>query len=458
MTQRTPSSKRTRPRVLLLTYHYDRAASMESRLSWRRAQHAAEDYDTTVICAEGEQSDRLDSIQISGEPPIEVIPIPLNKLERFVMRLPWGFYLAYRLWHRRVLKRISRVHSQQPFSLVHHVSFCGYREPSDGWRLGVPFIWGPIGGTHNFPGRFLSQVHFMGGAREIARNALNSWQLRHSRLVKKALNSADMVAVASESARTALSGLADHTPQVLLETGVDPVSVRRTPRDTAKPLKILWSGRLQCWKALPLLLRAMAELPLDCCVQVRVMGEGPRLAAWQKLAEQLTVADRIQWIGWPNYQWQLPQYQWADVFAFTSLRDTSGTGLLEALAAGTPIIGLDHQGAADIMNLECAVPVPVTNPKRTITAIRDAIVDLSTDPSKLAELSRGAVVRAKKYTWEGQRVAMKAIYATALQAAGSTGQAPAEDEQEAQELSSREVPSVNESHEGKPARGVLVGR
>jgi hypothetical protein len=40
-----------RPHLLMTAYHYDRAHSMESRLSWQRAQHAAEDFDVTVICA-----------------------------------------------------------------------------------------------------------------------------------------------------------------------------------------------------------------------------------------------------------------------------------------------------------------------------------------------------------------------------------------------------------------------
>ncbi|MEQ8837655.1 MAG: hypothetical protein RID07_12685, partial [Lacipirellulaceae bacterium] len=203
-------------RALLLTYHYDHAATMESRLSWRRAQHAAEQFDTTVVCAFGDKQEP--SLETSAaESQVRFIAIPHNRLEQMVMRLPWGFYLAYRLWHRRVLKRVSQLHREQPFDLVHHVSFCGYREPSDGWRLDAPFVWGPIGGTHNFPTRFLTQLNFLGAVRELSRNTLNSWQLRRSRLVKNAMRSAEVVAVASESAKEALSGLAERTPQVLLE-------------------------------------------------------------------------------------------------------------------------------------------------------------------------------------------------------------------------------------------------
>lgn len=418
MKQRDQTTTEPRRRALLLTYHYDRATTMESRLSWRRAQHAAEQFETTVVSAYGESDDSAQASEgTQARSQVRVIAIPHNRMEHQVMRLPWGFYMAYRLWHRRVLKQMSRLHAKQPFDLVHHVSFCGYREPSDGWRLDAPFVWGPIGGTHNFPKRFLGQLNFIGAVRELARNALNSWQLRHSRLVKQAMQAAEMVAVASESAKQALAELADHPPRVLLETGVDPVAVSREPRDPREPLKILWSGRLQCWKALPLLLRAMAQLPATCQVQLRVMGEGPCEAAWKKLAKKLGVANQIEWIGWPNYQGQLPQYQWADCFAFTSLRDTSGTGLLEALAAGAPIIGVDHQGAADIMTEHCSVPIAVTSPKQTISDFRDAIVQMAEDPQRLSELGRNAVVRAEDFSWDRQREAMQAFYQEALQAA-----------------------------------------
>lgn len=408
----------TRRRALLLTYHYDRAATMESRLSWRRAQHAAEQFEATVVCAYGdEEGSPHSSNEPSSDSRVRVISFAHNRLEHQAMRLPWGFYLAYRLWHRRVLKWAALSHEENPFDVVHHVSFCGYREPSDGWRLDAPFVWGPIGGTHNFPMRFLGQLNFMGAVRELARNALNSWQLRHSRLVKQAMQAAEVVAVASESAKQALASLADSPPRVLLETGVDPVPVDREARDPREPLKILWSGRLQCWKALPLLLRAIAQLPETCRVQLRVMGEGPCEASWKKLASKLGVEDQIEWIGWPNYQGQLPQYQWADCFAFTSLRDTSGTGLLEALAAGAPIIGVDHQGAADIMTDRCAVPIAVTSPKQTISSFCDAIVQLADDPQRLSDLSRGAVIRSLDFSWDRQREAMQALYAEALLAA-----------------------------------------
>ena len=409
-----PHRAEKRRRLLITAYHYDRQYSMESRLSWQRAQQAAREYDVTVICARNQlpQSDHADGVTR----PVEAVHLPLSRLERALMSLPGGYYLGYRHWHRRVFDCARRLHDERPFGLVHHVSFCGYREPSEGWRLGVPFIWGPIGGTQLFPVRFLNQLDPLGAARELIRNAANYIQLRIDRRVHRAARAATEVLAANREVASDLRAVIAIDASVQLETGIDPVvpAVRRM-RDDAQPLKILWSGRLQPWKGLPLLLRALAALPADCRYTLRVLGQGPCQRRWQRLAKRLGVAAHVQWAGWPEYADQLDHYQWADVFAFTSLRDTSGTGLLEALAAGAPIIGLNHQGAADVMSDRCAIRVSASSPSVAIEGFRAAIAQLTADRTLLHSLSPGATQRAEEFAWDRQGNLMRDVYRRAEQ-------------------------------------------
>jgi glycosyltransferase involved in cell wall biosynthesis len=168
---------------------------------------------------------------------------------------------------------------------------------------------------------------------------------------------------------------------------------------------------------LPLLLRALAALPADVRYELRVMGQGPCLRRRQHLARRLGISQHVQWIGWPEYAGQLPQYEWADVFAFTSLRDTSGTGLLEALAAGAPIVGLNHQGAADVMNEQCAIAVETSSPAAAVEGFRDAIVRLARDAALLRSLSDAALRRAEQFTWDRQWQVMRAVYHALLEIA-----------------------------------------
>jgi glycosyltransferase involved in cell wall biosynthesis len=384
---------------------------MESRLSWRRAQHAANEYDVTVICAQGEGA----TDAAARDHGVTAIELPINRLERALMSHEVAYYLGYRLWHRRVYRLAFGLHKARPFAMVHQVSLCGYREPSDCWRLGVPFVWGPIGGTPPFPLRFLGQLDLRGAARELVRNVVNACQLRFSPRVRSAMHASAAVLAANREVARDLDRRFGCTPRVQLETGVS--DVRPTPRaarDADAPLKILWTGRLRSWKGLPILLRALADLPSGRKYVLRVMGAGSCLGRWQRLAAKLGIDGNIEWAGWPSYSEQLPHYEWADVFAFTSLRDTSGAGLLEALAAGAPIIGLDHQGAADVMSRDCAIPIPAASPKTAIAGFRDAIERLTIDGTELARLSEGAIARAREFHWDRQWRVMQSIYREAL--------------------------------------------
>jgi glycosyltransferase involved in cell wall biosynthesis len=128
----------------------------------------------------------------------------------------------------------------------------------------------------------------------------------------------------------------------------------------------------------------------------------------------LKIAQHIQWIGWPSYSEGLKQYSWADAFAFTSLRDTSGTGLLESLAAGTPIVGVNHQGAHDIMTPQCSIPVSVDSPTMAVEGFKNAIIRLAGDPVLWRRLSEGAVNRTVHFSWERLSDEIDAAYESAL--------------------------------------------
>ena len=411
------STPTTRKRILLVAHCFDANFSMESRLSWMRATQAAETYDTTLICAEPFTEVACDiEAQIPG---LRIVPVAHTAFEKALIRSPLGFYLAYRLWHWRVMQVAEQLHRRLDFSLVHQVSYCGYREPGYCWKLGVPFVWGPIGGTQNVPWKFLGQLDFLGAIREAARSVANSFQLRFGRRVGKALRATHAAFAANEEVQQSfLSARGVNLPRQL-ETGILQTATRAPElRSEERPIRLLWAGRLESWKALPLLLKAIAELPEKLPIEVRVLGSGSREDRWHRLAHQLGIADRIDWVTLPKIAERDEHYEWADVLAFTSLRDTSGTGLLEALAAGVPIIGLDHQGAKDIMTDDCAVRISVDTPAQTITEIRSAIVRLHDDPQLLQRLGSGALHRARSFQWATLGKEMLATYDQLL---GETG-------------------------------------
>ena len=148
----------------------------------------------------------------------------------------------------------------------------------------------------------------------------------------------------------------------------------------------------------------------------RVVGEGPEKKRWQRLARRYGADRHITWAGQLTHEATMAQYAWADVFAFTSLRDTTGTVIVEALGHGLPVVCLDHQGAHDVVTEQCGIKVPVTTPREVIDRLADAVVSLARDPQRCEQLSQGAIERAQHYSWSRQGEEMAAIYRRVLDA------------------------------------------
>ena len=406
-----------RPRVLQLSYACSPSRGSEAGVGWRRAIQSAKHFDTWVICEEHEFAGEIRRhLETRGEiPGLTFVYVPIDQRE-----WSWGqihdfvWYTVLRRWHRRAYQAARQLHQRIGFDLVHQVTFCGYREPGYLWKLDAPFVWGPIGGTQDYPWRFLSSAGIRGAVTEGCRSVLNQFQLRLNGRVRRAACKAAVVFAANSENQRRFGHAHGITPPLLPDVGIDRVGDAPCKALRRGPLRLLWSGRLIPCKALQLLLHALAQLPSDVPVELRILGEGRLRQPWRKLSERLGVDARIAWLGWLPHQEALQQYAWADAFVFSSLRDTTGTVVVEALAAGLPVICLDHQGVHDVVTGDCGLKVPVTTPKEAVAGLRDAVVRLARDEPERQRLSRGAVQRAREYLWSRQEEQMADVYRSVL--------------------------------------------
>jgi glycosyltransferase involved in cell wall biosynthesis len=402
-----------RPRVLQLSYACSPLRGSEPSVGWHRAVQSAKHFDTWVICEEHEFGGEIRRyLDAHGEiPGLHFVFVPINQRE-----WSWGqihdslWYMVLRRWHWQAFRVAQRLHKELDFDLVHLVTFCGYREPSYLWRLGPPFVWGPIGGVQDYPWRFLPYAGIKGAMQESLRSVANNMQLRFSPRVRRAARKAAVVLAANTMTQDRFGRAHGITMPILPDVAID--AVAESPRSVRHdgPIRLLWSGLLVHRKALHLLIRALARLPADVRYELRVLGEGRLKQRWQRLAEKMGVAEHITWLGWLPHSEAKHQYAWADAFVFSSLRDTTGTVVVEALAAGLPVICLDHQGVQDVVTDQCGLKIPVTTPRRVIAALSDAIARLSRDHALWQDLSRGAVDRARQYLWSRHEEQLIALY------------------------------------------------
>ncbi len=221
-----------------------------------------------------------------------------------------GLRFHYMLWLHAAFKEASRLHEQVGFDIAHHVSYGSVSAPPPVRTLGIPFVWGPIGGAQQAPSSFR---RYFGRTwpREIARNARVrllpfSPSLRSSvrvSLVTLATNQETADLLRRAGARDVTLFLDSGIPESFLSNG-----------DISKPndesLTLLWAGRMQHRKALPLALEALAEAS-DVKVRLLIAGDGEMRKPWEDCARRLRVEAKVTFLG------EIP---WDDMPRFRSAR------------------------------------------------------------------------------------------------------------------------------------------
>lgn len=144
-------------------------------------------------------------------------------------------------------------------------------------------------------------------------------------------------------------------------------------------------ARLDAVKDLGTLLTAVARLP---DAELRLVGDGPERPALQELATALGLGARVRFLGYRRDVAAI--LDGADVFALSSLTEGMSLAVLEAMAAGLPVVGTRVGGMPDVVD-DGVTGLLV--PSRDPAALAAALRGLLDDPSRRAAM--GAAGRAR---------------------------------------------------------------
>lgn len=142
-------------------------------------------------------------------------------------------------------------------------------------------------------------------------------------------------------------------------------------------------------------------------VHLLVVGRGPQ-AVFAALAERLGVASQVHFVGFvPDPR---PYFSAADVFLFPTLYEPFGMVVLEAMAAGLPVITTRLAGVADVI---CAGEEGylVADPL-DVEAYAQALRDIFADPAQAARMGSAARLAAQRASWDQVAAQTEAIYHT----------------------------------------------
>lgn len=317
---------------------------------------------------------------------------------------------------RRQLPRLASlgldlVHIHTPFS-AHYGGLRLARE------LGVPCVetyhtFFEAYGAHYFP--WLPRPWLQAGTRTLSRRQGNS---------------VDALIAPSRAMADALAAYGVTTPIEVLPTGIqleemaggDGAAFRaRLGIGPAQPT-LVFVGRIAHEKNLVFLLDALEQVRTTRPeVQCLIAGAGPAAGWLDAEVRRRRLGQNVVLLGNLSRSGELQScYRAGDVFVFASRTETQGLVLLEAMAAGVPVVGLAEMGTADILGPQRGCRVAPNDP----AGFAAVTLELLADAPLRARLAREAEAYAAEWSAPAMSARLVEIYRRTLARRETAAAAP----------------------------------
>ena len=296
-----------------------------------------------------------------------------------------GYHLSF-LFSRRARRKIRTMDVLH----VHHPFISGRQAVSLGKRYNIPVVF-----TNHSRYHVLARYYIPFIPEGLSRAFLEAY-LPHF------AEQCDLVIAPSQGVKRALHELGVTCHIEVVPNGVDVAQFQHPARPLSKqdlglPEKALVAitvSRLAPEKNLPLLLHAFAHIAADTPdLYLIIVGGGPDEEYLRGLVRLLGLTSRVRLVGKVPYE-EVPNWlALGDFFAITSVNESHPLTMLEALAAGLPVLGVICPGVEDTI-IEGVNGLLSSEDTQFFAA---QIRRLATEPDLRARLAAGARETCKQY-------------------------------------------------------------
>ena len=402
-------------KVLLSAFSCCPGAGSEPGIGWNWLEQALREHEVWIITTDEFRA------KCEEAAPAKAHFIFLPSFERW-RRLQQGLipglgWLYYYWWQWKAYRISHSLHASVRFDLVHHATFGSWRAPSFLHLLPVPFIFGPIGGGEKFPRSFRTVLGYKGRMVEAIRGASQFFSVWDP-FVRQTITRASVVIASNPDTARFMSGkFKRNTNQIISCAGIskseEPLYDPRIK--SSEDFIVLFAGMLEPRKGCSLALQAFNNFARkNPRAKLVIIGDGPERTALEMLVQQLGVSEKTRFVGRIPRSSVLDWMNRAQLLLFPSLRDSGGFVILEAMAAGLPIICLDLGGPAYLVDETCGIKVPASDPRQVVLELANSLERLSDNDGLRRSMGAAGKVRAEKvFDWKKKGDQMLRIYETA---------------------------------------------
>lgn len=324
-----------------------------------------------------------------------------------------AFLLVLSKWQKRTLKIAQQIIAENRIDVIHQLNMIGFREPGYLWKIrDIPFVWGPIGGMELMPMEYLRGAVLKQRLFNRLKNAINRYQYLHSSRVRTAIQRADVLISVVKGVRDVLLECYQKDSVLINETGVDiDSSITRKPSKPEAPFKIIWVGKFDFRKQLPIAIRSViATNRRD--IELHICGTGSEdiVNEMKRMAEVGGIASQCHWYGNVSHDRILKMMASSDLMLFASIMEATSTVVLEAIAVGLPVLCFNTCGFGPIAKDFAGLTVELSDPNKSVRDFTRELLRLYKNRTLLDYISTRIFEKRSSLTWESKAIQMNDIY------------------------------------------------
>ena len=397
-------------KVLINAYACSPGIGSEPGMAWNWVKNLAKFCELYII-TEGEFRERIEAVvptlEQGGNMHFYYNPVSDEIRKMCWNQGDWRFYKYYRQWQWKTYLMAKDICETEKIDVLHQLNMIGFREPGYLWKLskenGVPFVWGPIGGLKQFPTAYLKGSGLKMQLFMRLKNFLNIWQLKHKKRVDEALKTAKLLISSIPDSYRALKKYKGLESMVIPETGCFLSDDISTDRFDDEEFHIMWVGKFDFRKQLPLALQAVA-LAKNPKLKLDVYGSGSvgQVEMAKRMGEELGISQQVIWHGNQKNDVIMEAMRKAQLFFFTSVNEDTSTVVLEAVSNRLPVVCFNACGMSAVIDDSVGRKIALSHPSQSAHDFARILNELESNRALLKHLSENCKQRQMDLSWEAK--------------------------------------------------------
>ena len=397
-------------KILINAYACSPGMGSEPGMAWNWVKNLAKFCELYII-TEGEFWEKIEAavptLEQGGNMHFYYNPVSDEIRKMCWNQGDWRFYKYYRQWQWKTYLMAKGICEKERIDVLHQLNMIGFREPGYLWKLskenGVPFVWGPIGGLKQFPTAYLKEAGLKMQLFMRLKNFLNIWQLKHEKRVDEALKTAKLLISSIPDSYRALKKYKGLESIVIPETGCFLSEDISTSRFDTEEFHIMWVGKFDFRKQLPLALQAVA-LAKNPKLKLDVYGSGSvgQVEMAKRMGEELGISQLVIWYGNQKNDVVMEAMRKAQLFFFTSVNEDTSTVVLEAVSNRLPVVCFDACGMSAVIDAFVGRKIALSQPSQSAHDFARILNELEGNRALLKQLSENCKQRQMELSWEGK--------------------------------------------------------